>query len=73
MGETKTVDFRHFGDVLKINTKLLSLSLDNGYLPIVSSLGADNEGQVFNINADTIAAETSIQLNAETGTMIVAE
>ena len=64
-GETKTVDFGHVGDVLKINAKLLSLLLDNGYLPIVSSLGADNEGRVFNINADTIAAEIAIQLNAE--------
>jgi acetylglutamate kinase len=39
--------------------------LDQGYLPVISSLGADAEGKVFNINADTIAAEIAIQLQAE--------
>ncbi len=64
-GQTETVDFGHVGDVLRINAKLLSLLLDNDYLPIVSSLGADNDGRVFNINADTIAAEIAVQLKAE--------
>jgi len=32
---------------------------------VISSLGADNEGMVFNINADTIAAEIAVQLHAE--------
>jgi acetylglutamate kinase len=39
--------------------------LDQGYLPVISSLGADAEGTVFNINADTIAAEIAVQLQAE--------
>lgn len=64
-GETKTVDFGHVGDVLEINADLLSLLLENNYLPVVSSLGADEEGRVFNINADTIAAEIAVQLKAE--------
>jgi acetylglutamate kinase len=64
-GEKKTVDFGNVGDVLQINSGLLSLLLDADYLPVVSSLGADDEGQIFNINADTIAAEIAVQLNAE--------
>ena len=32
---------------------------------MVSSLGADSEGRVFNINADTIASEIAVQLEAE--------
>lgn len=64
-GEIKTVDFGHVGDVLEINADLLSLLLHNNYLPVVSSLGADEEGRVFNINADTIAAEIAVQLKAE--------
>jgi acetylglutamate kinase len=39
--------------------------LDQGYLPVVSSLGADSEGMVFNINADTIASEIAVRLEAE--------
>ena len=64
-GEKTTVDFGNVGDVLQINSNLLSLLLDADYLPVVSSLGADDEGQIFNINADTIAAEIAVQLSAE--------
>jgi acetylglutamate kinase len=64
-GERAEVDFGHVGDVVEINSRLLSVLLDQGYLPVVSSLGADAEGTVFNINADTIAAEIAIQLKAE--------
>ena len=64
-GETKTVDFGHVGDVVKIDTSLLNTMLDSGYLPIVSSLGADDDGRIFNINADTIAAEIAADLGAE--------
>src|SRR4029077_13420043 len=64
-GEHEHVDFGHVGDVVEINTRLLAVLLDHGYLPVISSLGADAEGTVFNINADTIAAEIAIQLRAE--------
>jgi len=39
--------------------------IDNGYIPVISSLGADEQGNVFNINADTIAAEMAVHLGAE--------
>lgn len=64
-GVRDKVDFGHVGDVVQINVRLLAVLLDHGYLPVVSSLGADDEGMVFNINADTIAAEIAVQLQAE--------
>ncbi len=64
-GKNETIDFGNVGDVLNINADLLSLLLDSDYLPVVSSLGADDDGQIFNINADTIAAEIAAQLKAE--------
>ncbi|HSE15832.1 MAG TPA: acetylglutamate kinase [Pyrinomonadaceae bacterium] len=64
-GVHDTVDFGHVGDVVRINARLLTVLLDHGYLPVISSLGADDEGMVFNINADTIAAEIAVQLQAE--------
>lgn len=64
-GETETVDFGHVGDIVDVDTRLIHLLLDGDYLPIISSLGADNEGKVFNINADTIAAEIAVGLQAE--------
>ena len=64
-GESAHVDFGHVGDILEINSRLLTVLLDQGYLPVVSSLGADAEGKVFNINADTIASAIAVQLQAE--------
>lgn len=64
-GVKDKVDFGHVGDVVQINARLLTVLLDHGYLPVISSLGADDEGTVFNINADTIAAEIAVQLKAE--------
>jgi acetylglutamate kinase len=64
-GVSAQVDFGNVGDVVKINARLLNVLLDQGYLPVISSLGGDAEGTVFNINADTIAAEIAVQLQAE--------
>ncbi|HZH31003.1 MAG TPA: acetylglutamate kinase [Pyrinomonadaceae bacterium] len=64
-GESKRVDFGHVGDVLEIDDRLLRVLLDHDYLPVVSPLGADSGGRVFNINADTIAAEIAVRLEAE--------
>jgi acetylglutamate kinase len=64
-GESAQVDFGHVGDIIEIDASLLTVLLDHGYLPVISSLGADSEGKVFNINADTVAAEIAVQLQAE--------
>src|SRR5258708_3365428 len=64
-GEREQVDFGNVGDVVEINARLLMVLLGQGYLPVISSLGADAEGTVFNINADTIAAEIAVRLKAE--------
>lgn len=64
-GVRDKIDFGHVGDVVQINSRLLTVLLDHGYLPVISSLGAGDEGKVFNINADTIAAEIAVRLQAE--------
>jgi acetylglutamate kinase len=64
-GERSHVDFGHVGDVVEINSRLLMVLLNEGYLPVISSLAADATGTVFNINADTIAGEIAAQLKAE--------
>ncbi len=64
-GESTEVDFGHVGDIIEIDSSLLTVLLDQGYLPVISSLGADAGGKVFNINADTIASEIAVRLQAE--------
>lgn len=64
-GKTETVDFGHVGDIVEVDTRLINLLLESRYLPIISSLGADDEGKVYNINADTVASEIAASLKAE--------
>jgi acetylglutamate kinase len=64
-GESEEVDFGHVGDIVDVDVQLVNLLLQGGYLPVISSLGADDEGKILNINADTIAAEIAISLKAE--------
>lgn len=64
-GEVEAIDFGHVGDIVEINVRLLRLLLENGYVPVISSLGADEQGNIYNINADTIAAEIAAKLQAE--------
>ncbi|MEP7213817.1 MAG: acetylglutamate kinase [Acidobacteriota bacterium] len=64
-GETETIDFGHVGDVVDVDTRLIHLLLENDYLPVISSLAADETGRIFNVNADTIAAEVAVKLRAE--------
>jgi len=64
-GATESVDFGHVGDIVEIDTRLINLLLENDYLPVISSLGADDDGKIYNINADTIASEIAARLGAE--------
>jgi acetylglutamate kinase len=64
-GMTETVDFGHVGDVVEVDTRLITLLLENDYLPVISSLAADDDGKIYNINADTVASEIAIRLGAE--------
>lgn len=64
-GQTETIDYGYVGDVVAVNGGLLGLLLEHDYLPVVCCLAADDAGNVFNINADTIAAEIALALDAE--------
>ncbi|MEJ7846765.1 MAG: acetylglutamate kinase [Pyrinomonadaceae bacterium] len=64
-GAASTVDYGHVGDIVDVDVRLIDLLLENGYMPIISSLGADDDGKIYNINADTIASEIAVCLKAE--------
>jgi len=64
-GARRTVDFGHVGDIERVDTRLLRKLVDESYVPVVSSLGGDNQGRVFNINADTVAARMAVDLKAD--------
>ena len=53
------------GEVTKVNPQPVIDMLELGYIPVVSSVGCDKEGNAYNINADTAAAAIAASLNAE--------
>jgi acetylglutamate kinase len=59
------IDFGLVGDIAAVNTSVLKKLLDNGLMPIVSPLSADESGTLLNINADTVAAALGAALVAE--------
>lgn len=61
----ETVDYGFVGDIDFVDTTVLTKLLDNGLMPIVSPLSADENGTLLNINGDTVAAAIGAALNAE--------
>ncbi len=64
-GGPDPVDFGFVGDVVGVNSELVSLLVGAGYVPVLACLGADRSGGVFNINADAVANQVAIRLDAK--------
>jgi acetylglutamate kinase len=64
-GEPQPVDFGFVGDIDSIDAGVIRKHLDNGLMPVISPLSADNRGTLLNINADTVAAAIGAALSAE--------
>ena len=65
--ESKVKDERlgFVGKITKVNVEPITDLLQHDYIPVVSTVGCDNEGNVYNINADTAAAYIAGALKAE--------
>jgi len=64
-GAGELVDFGFVGDIDAVDATVLKKLLDNGLMPVVSPLSADDAGTLLNINADTVAAAIGASLGAE--------
>ncbi|MBQ7821202.1 MAG: acetylglutamate kinase [Clostridia bacterium] len=53
------------GEIEEINVEPINVLLNNGYIPVVSTVGCDMDNNVYNINADTVAAYIAAELGAE--------
>lgn len=60
----EAIDFGFVGDVVKVNTKVVNVLLKNNITPVFCAITHNNEGQLLNTNADTIASELAIALTA---------
>lgn len=66
--EARPIDFENLGyvgEITNVNTQPILDVLEKGYIPVVSTVGCDKEGNVYNINADTAAAAIAGSLGAE--------
>ncbi len=64
------IDLGHVGDVTGLNMDLLSILTKSGYIPVLACIGADAEGNVYNINADAVANRVSVLLGAKSLVLI---
>lgn len=53
------------GDVARVDPSVIIPLLEQGYIPVISSVAPNHEGQPYNINADTVAGELAAALDAE--------
>jgi acetylglutamate kinase len=64
-GERRTVDFGFVGDIADVDPGVLETLLRDGFVPVIASLAGDDDGEVYNVNADTVASAIARALEAE--------
>lgn len=52
------------GEITHINPEVINTALENGYIPVISTVAAGKDGTVYNINADTAAARIAAEMSA---------
>ncbi len=60
-----SADLGYVGEVKEINPEIINKLIDDGYIPVIAPVGSDDNGESYNINADTVAGEIAIALKAE--------
>lgn len=58
-------DLGFVGEIEKVNPEILFVLLEKNYIPVIATVGVDKEGIRYNINADTVAGQIAISLQAE--------
>ena len=68
--EGEHVDIGLVGEVARVNVGVVATLIDNGYIPVVSSVSCDSNGQVYNVNADTAAGALAVAVEADALVML---
>jgi acetylglutamate kinase len=61
----RTVDLGRVGEIVTVDPALIHTLSDSGYIPVISSIGSGPDGESLNINADHVAGEIAVALEAE--------
>ena len=62
--ETLDPELGLVGEITAVDPKIIRNALDNGYIPVISTIGRGKDGTVYNINADTAAARIAAEMGA---------
>lgn len=67
MIKCRPLDEKHgyVGEITDVNMEIVEEALNHGFIPVISTIGYDEKGNCYNINADTVAAAVAGALNAE--------
>lgn len=60
----KLIDLGQVGEITKINTGIINTLCQDGYIPVISSIGVGAKGESYNINADHLAGKLAAELKA---------
>lgn len=63
--KSEIIDIGHVGEVEKVDTRLIQLMTEGGYIPVVAPIGVGSDGASYNINADLVAGKLAEVLGAE--------
>lgn len=63
-------DLGYVGEITSVDTSVILHQLEGGYIPVIATLGCDDAGAVYNINADTAAARIASELGASILTLM---
>jgi acetylglutamate kinase len=64
-GKTAKVDYGHVGDVDRVDPRILATLVEARFVPVVASLAGGDDGEVFNVNADTVAESLAVAMRAQ--------
>ena len=64
-GTTRIVDYGHVGDIDRVDPRVIMTLVEARFVPVVASLAGDGDGNVYNVNADTVAETLAIALKAQ--------
>jgi acetylglutamate kinase len=64
-GQSVQVDYGNVGDIDRVDPRILQTLMEARFVPVVASLAGDDEGTVYNVNADTVAESLAVALRAQ--------
>jgi acetylglutamate kinase len=64
-GREEELNLGFVGEVASINPTVINSVIEQGYIPVIAPIGADEEGNTYNINADYVASEVAVALKAD--------